>query len=72
MKVFFDVWLRDYPDPYPKNRHYRKQIKYAWVKENGALLMTIKNGEVVSPELDIEAPEVVIEPELAIEPSPDV
>ncbi len=44
---FFDVWLRDYPDPYPQR--YRRNIPFNWVKENGILLMSLKDGEVTFP-----------------------
>lgn len=54
MKDFFERWLLEYPDPYPQR--YRKNIPNGWVKRNGILLMTIKNGEVVFPELVVEAP----------------
>lgn len=54
MKPFFAKWLLEYPDPYPQR--YRKNIPYGWVKENGVLLMTIKDGEVVFPKLIFEAP----------------
>ena len=54
MKSFFEKWLLEYPDPYPQR--YRKNIPYGWVKDNGILLMTIKEGEVVFPELVFETP----------------
>jgi hypothetical protein len=54
MKAFFKKWLLEYPDPYPQR--YRKNIPYGWVKENGILLMTIKDGEVVFPPLVFETP----------------
>lgn len=44
-KDFFAQWLADYPDPYPQR--YRKSIPYGWVKENGKLLVVLKDGEVV-------------------------
>ncbi len=53
MKPFFEKWLLEYPDPYPQR--YRKNIPYGWVKQNGKLLMTIKDGEVVVPQLVFEA-----------------
>jgi hypothetical protein len=62
MMPFFEEWLRDYPDPYPKNTRYRKRITYDWVIENGTLLMTIKNGEVIYPKLEIVSPPLVVEP----------
>jgi hypothetical protein len=49
MKRFFDRWVAEYPDPYPQR--YRRSISYKWVKDNGTLLMTIKDGEVVFPKL---------------------
>jgi len=51
---FFEKWLDEFPDPY--QQRYRKNIPYGWVKENGELLMTIKEGEVVFPELIFETP----------------
>jgi hypothetical protein len=48
MKKFFLDWLKKYPDPYPQR--YRKNIPFNWVKENGVLLMTLKDGEVTYPE----------------------
>jgi hypothetical protein len=54
MKAYFEKWLLEYPDPYPQR--YRKNIPYGWVKENGILLMTIKDGEVVFPPLVFETP----------------
>lgn len=54
MRAFFEKWLLEYPDPYPQR--YRKNIPYGWVKDNGTLLMTIKDGEVVYPELVFETP----------------
>jgi hypothetical protein len=47
MKKFFKLWLAEYPDPYPQR--YRKSIPFGWVKTNGILLMTLKDGEVVFP-----------------------
>jgi hypothetical protein len=48
LKEFFKKWLEDYPDPYPQR--YRKNIPFAWVKKNAALLMTLTDGEVTYPE----------------------
>lgn len=52
MRQFFEVWLREFPEPY--RQRYRKNVPYGWVKDNGALLMTLLNGEVVFPKLTIE------------------
>jgi hypothetical protein len=52
MTSFFEIWLEQYPDPYPQR--YRKNIPYAWVKANGILLMTLKDGEVVFPKILVE------------------
>lgn len=52
MNTFFEKWLLEYPDPYPQR--YRKNIPYGWVKQNGILLMTIHDGEVVFPKLIFE------------------
>ena len=54
MKPFFEKWLHEFPNPY--QQRYRKSIPYTWVKENGTLLMTIKDGEVVFPKLVPAAP----------------
>ncbi len=56
MKEFFQKWLKKFPEPY--QQRYRKSISYGWVKENGTLLMTIKDGEVVYPKLEIQRPTV--------------
>ena len=48
---FFQKWLDEWPDPYLQR--YRKNIPYGFVKNNGILLMTLKNGEVVFPALAI-------------------
>lgn len=48
MKNFFEIWLKNYPDPYPQR--YRKNIPFNWVKQNGVLLMTLTDGEVTFPE----------------------
>jgi hypothetical protein len=61
---FFDKWLLEFPEPY--QQRYRNSVSYGWVKKNGELLMTIKDGEVVFPKLEVVSPTVVIEP------SPDV
>jgi hypothetical protein len=47
MKIFFQKWLDDYPDPYPQR--YRKNVPFRWVKENGILIMTLTDGEVTYP-----------------------
>lgn len=67
MKAFFDKWLSEFPKVYEQQR-FRRSISYSWVKEHGELLMTIKDGEVVFPELEVVSPPVVVEPE----PEPDV
>lgn len=49
LRQFFQEWLREYPDPYPQR--YRKNIPFSHVKQNGILLMTLINGEVVFPKV---------------------
>lgn len=49
MNSYFEKWLMEFPEPY--QQRYRKSIPYGWVKKNGILLMTIKDGEVVFPDL---------------------
>ena len=51
---FFGKWHDEYPHPYPQR--YRKNIPYGFVKQHGALLMTLKDGEVVFPGLISETP----------------
>lgn len=46
---YFEKWLEAFPDPY--RQRYRKSIPYTFVKENGTLLMTIKDGEVIHPKV---------------------
>ena len=46
-KNFFEDWLREYPEPYLQR--YRKNIPFKWVKENGILLMSLADGEVIFP-----------------------
>jgi hypothetical protein len=46
---FFNKWLDEYPEPY--NQRYRKSIPYGFVKRNGTLLMSLRDGEVLFPVL---------------------
>jgi len=46
---YFAKWFDEYPHPYPQR--YRKNIPYRFVKEHGQLLMTVKDGEVIYPNL---------------------
>ena len=52
LRHFFMKWQDEYPDPYMQR--YRKNIPYEWVKKNGKLLMTLKDGEVLFPALITE------------------
>lgn len=52
---FFQKWKDEYPDPYPQR--YRKNIPYSFVKQNGTLLMTLKDGEVEFPVLTVQSPQ---------------
>jgi hypothetical protein len=49
LSIFFKKWLRDYPDPYPQR--YRRGISFSWVKKNGVLLMSLRDGEVEYPKI---------------------
>lgn len=49
LQGFFRKWLDEYPDPYPQR--YRKGIPFKWVRENGLLLMSLRDGEVTYPKL---------------------
>jgi hypothetical protein len=42
---FFDVWRKNYPNPYPQR--YRKQIPFKWVESNANVLLVIENGKLV-------------------------
>ena len=53
MTPYFQAWQQEYPDPYPQR--YRKNIPYGFVKQNGILLMSLRDGEVVFPSLTSEA-----------------
>jgi hypothetical protein len=56
---FFQKWLNEYPDPY--GTRYRKQIPYGFVKKNGILLITLKDGEVAFPVLSsVEQPVKIV------------
>ena len=57
---FFKQWIVDYPDPYPQR--YRRSIPYGWVKKQAALLMTLRDGEVVYPVLAQTTPAAEIVP----------
>jgi hypothetical protein len=54
MNQFFDQWLEEYPDPYPQR--YRRNVPYGWVKDNGKLLMSLRDGELTFPQVTIEPP----------------
>jgi hypothetical protein len=47
LSSFFTTWLKEYPDPYLQR--YRKSVPFGWVKENGLLLMSLRNGEIEYP-----------------------
>jgi len=51
---YFGKWRDEYPSPYPQR--YRKNVPYGFVKKNGTLLMTLKDGEVAFPSLADEVP----------------
>jgi hypothetical protein len=58
-KEFFEPWLKNFPNPYPQR--YRKAIPFGWVKNNGKLLMSLRQGEVAYPELANATPKATIE-----------
>ena len=58
-ELYFDKWLEAYPDPYPQR--YRKNIPYTFVKQNGTLLMTIKDGEVIHPKVLRQEPSINVD-----------
>jgi hypothetical protein len=57
LSEFFQRWLDEYPDPYPQR--YRKNVPFAWVNENGILLMKLRNGEVEYPVLQTAGTEEI-------------
>jgi hypothetical protein len=63
MTESFDKWREEYPNPY--RQRYRKNVPYGFVKQQGKLLMTLKDGEVVFPVLTTEAPPASITDEAA-------
>jgi hypothetical protein len=46
----FERWLEELPTPYQGQR-FRRGVSFGWVKENGILLMSLRNGEVEFPKL---------------------
>ena len=58
---FFEKWLSEYPEPY--RQRYRKSVPYGFVKKNGILLMSLKDGEVVFPKLGDDPTTASIETE---------
>jgi hypothetical protein len=49
LSIFFDKWLRDFPDPYPQR--FRRGVSFSWVKTHGTLLMSLRDGEVEYPKI---------------------
>ena len=49
LSAFFKKWLEEFPDPY--RQRYRRSVLFSWVKENGVLLMSLRDGEVEFPDL---------------------
>ena len=45
--LFFERWLKKFPDPY--QQRYRVSVPFTWVKKNAILLMTLTDGEVTYP-----------------------
>jgi hypothetical protein len=52
LSAFFQRWLDNFPDPY--KQRYRNSVPFSWVKENGVLLMTLRDGELLYPEVRTE------------------
>jgi hypothetical protein len=50
LSEFFDKWLKQLPNPYTGQR-FRKSVPFKWVRKNGTLLMSLRNGEVEFPKL---------------------
>jgi hypothetical protein len=61
LSSFFTTWLNEYPDPYLQR--YRRSVPFGWVKENGTRLMSLRDGEIVYPEIEPATLEVVKAPE---------
>ncbi len=49
LSPFFKLWLAKWPNPY--KQRYRKSVPFHWVKKNGIVLMSLRNGEVEYPKL---------------------
>jgi hypothetical protein len=50
LSKFFEPWLKQLPDPYEGQR-FRRSVTFSWVRDNGTLLMSLRNGEVEFPKL---------------------
>ena len=61
MTNFLMTWLKEYPVPY--RQRYRRSVSFGWVKENGLLLMSLRDGEIEYPQIEpatlqeVKAPE---------------
>lgn len=51
LSAFFRQWLQEYPEPYPQR--YRKGIPFKYVRDKGILLMSLRDGEVSYPPLQL-------------------
>jgi hypothetical protein len=61
LSSFFTMWLKEYPDPYLQR--YRRSVPFGWVKENGLLLMSLRDGEIEYPVIEPATLEEVKAPE---------
>jgi hypothetical protein len=62
---YFDEWRNEFQGWYERGKQrFRRSIPYGVVKNQGKLLMTLSDGEVVYPELKIEQASAAIDPEL--------
>lgn len=50
LSSFFVEWLAKFPDPY--EQRYRRSVPFTWVKKNGILLMSLRDGEVTYPQME--------------------
>ncbi len=50
LSSFFATWLEEYPEPY--RQRYRRSVPFGWVKKNGLLLMSLRDGEIEYPEIE--------------------
>ena len=54
LSAFFEAWLSKFPNPY--RQRYRKSVPFSWVRENGTLLMKLRDAKSNIPSFGLQAP----------------